>query len=325
MAGTIRTTFINADLDVNFEYIWNHGRGTTSVSPSWWDDLGDDRTAPNIFTVIDADNIRINTGGAVTGTNEIIMFYDTATIITGRHLFSLDTIASVPTDYRLAVGSPDVGDIDKNILYPDFITDVSNQVGSDFYILDNYFDELDTPTKKSDARGNLDVWSTSEVQTRLDGKVSAVNAFTAADGTVPVSHSPAGLDNIATLRTIRTEAPVASRVTLDQNGKDNNLTVNTQVLTIAPIGNNQLSNGNIVMINIEFSSAVAHSGTWQKVGSFPGYTASGNRFWTFGPEVPSFVQLDGHGTAYIDGGGNIFVKTSLATSYYMLATLLIEA
>lgn len=170
MAKFTTLTFTNDDLDSNFEVELFHGKNTENVILSWVDENNIDRTTTDVFTVLDANTIKVSCGSSVTGTQTVIVCYDDMLSITGRKLFGLADLSS-PYDqtYRLALGKKDAPAV--NVSLSNFLTWLSSNLpfmkGSK---------NLSDVTSQGAARTNLNVYSKDEVKARVDPKLDAYSS-----------------------------------------------------------------------------------------------------------------------------------------------------
>ena len=68
-------TFESADLDVNYDLLVNHGKNTNFVKATILDGDGIEQQTAGIFTVVDADNIKISLNAPIAGTWRYILQY----------------------------------------------------------------------------------------------------------------------------------------------------------------------------------------------------------------------------------------------------------
>ncbi len=170
MAKFTTLTFTNDDLDSNFEVELIHGKNTENVILSWVDENNIDRTTTDVFTILDANTIKVSCGSSVTGTQTVVVCYDDILSITGRKLFGLANLPS-PYDqtYRLALGKENAPAV--NVSLQNFLTWLTSKLpfmkGSN---------NLSDVTSTGAARSNLNVYSKVEVDARLLPKLDAYSA-----------------------------------------------------------------------------------------------------------------------------------------------------
>ena len=170
MAKFTTLTFTNDDLDSNFEVELIHGKNTENVILSWVDENNIDRTTTDVFTVLDANTIKVSCGSSVTGTQTVVVCYDDILSITGRKLFGLANLSS-PYDqtYRLALGKENAPAV--NVTLRNFLT----WLGSVLPFMKGSNNLLDV-TNKGAARSNLNVYSKTEVDARVLPKLDAYSS-----------------------------------------------------------------------------------------------------------------------------------------------------
>jgi hypothetical protein len=170
MAKFTTLTFTNDDLDSNFEVELIHGKNTENVILSWVDENNIDRTTTDVFTILDANTIKVSCGSSVTGTQTVIVCYDDILSITGRKLFGLANLPS-PYDqtYRLALGKENAPAV--NVSLQNFLTWLTSMLpfmkGSN---------NLSDVTSQGAARSNLNVYSKVEVDARVNQKLDAYSS-----------------------------------------------------------------------------------------------------------------------------------------------------
>lgn len=170
MAKFTTLTFTNDDLDSNFEVELIHGKNTENVILSWVDENNIDRTTTDVFTILDANTIKVSCGSSVTGTQTVIVCYDDILSITGRKLFGLANLPS-PYDqtYRLALGKENAPAV--NVSLQNFLTWLTSMLpfmkGSK---------NLSDITNSGAARSNLNVYSKTEVDARVNPKLDAYSS-----------------------------------------------------------------------------------------------------------------------------------------------------
>ena len=170
MAKFTTLTFTNDDLDSNFEVELIHGKNTENVILSWVDENNIDRTTTDVFTVLDANTIKVSCGSSVTGTQTVVVCYDDILSITGRKLFGLADLPS-PYDqtYRLALGKEHAPAV--NVSLSNFLTWLTSKLpfmkGSN---------NLSDVTSTGAARSNLNVYSKVEVDARVASKLDAYSS-----------------------------------------------------------------------------------------------------------------------------------------------------
>lgn len=169
MAKFTTLTFTNDDLDSNFEVELIHGKNTENVILSWVDENNIDRTTTDVFTVLDANTIKVSCGSSVTGTQTVVVCYDDILSITGRKLFGLANLQS-PYDqtYRLALGKENAPAV--NVSLQNFLTWLTSILP--FMKGENALSDI-PENKKGAARSNLSVYSKVEVDARLLPKLDA--------------------------------------------------------------------------------------------------------------------------------------------------------
>lgn len=169
MAKFTTLTFTNDDLDSNFEVELIHGKNTENVILSWVDENNIDRTTTDVFTVLDANTIKVSCGSSVTGTQTVVVCYDDILSITGRKLFGLANLQS-PDDqtYRLALGKENAQAV--NISLQNFLTWLTSKLP--FMKGEKALSDI-PENKKNAARSNLSVYSKTEVDARVLPKLDA--------------------------------------------------------------------------------------------------------------------------------------------------------
>jgi len=170
MAKFTTLTFTNDDLDSNFEVELFHGKNTKNVILSWVDENNIDRTTTDVFTVLDANTIKVSCGSSVTGTQTVVVCYDDILSITGRKLFGLANLPSLDDQtYRLALGKENAPAV--NISLKNFLTWLTSTLpfmkGSK---------NLSDVTSQGAARTNLNVYSKDEVDARVLPKLDAYSS-----------------------------------------------------------------------------------------------------------------------------------------------------
>lgn len=170
MAKFTTLTFTNDDLDSNFEVELIHGKNTDNVILSWVDENNIDRTTTDVFTILDANTIKVSCGSSVTGTQTVVVCYDDILSITGRKLFGLANLSS-PYDqtYRLALGKEDAPAV--NVTLSNFLT----WLGSVLPFMKGS-NNLSDVTSSGAARSNLNVYSKTEVDARVTPKLDAYSS-----------------------------------------------------------------------------------------------------------------------------------------------------
>ena len=170
MAKFTTLTFTNDDLDSNFEVELIHGKNTVNVILSWVDENNIDRTTTEVFTILDANTIKVSCGSSVTGTQTVVVCYDDILSITGRKLFGLANL-SAPYDqtYRLALGKEDAPAV--NVTLSNFLT----WLGSVLPFMKGS-NNLSDVTSSGAARSNLNVYSKTEVDARVTPKLDAYSS-----------------------------------------------------------------------------------------------------------------------------------------------------
>ena len=172
MAKFTTLTFTNEDLDSNFEVELFHGKNTENVILSWVDENNIDRTTTDVFTVLDANTIKVSCGSSVTGTQTVVVCYDDILSITGRKLFELANLPS-PYDqsYRLALGKENAPAV--NVSLQNFLTWLTSMLP--FMKGENGLSDI--PAKKiGAARSYLSVYSKEEVDARVYPKLDAYSS-----------------------------------------------------------------------------------------------------------------------------------------------------
>ena len=172
MAKFTTLTFTNDDLDSNFEVELIHGKNTENVILSWVDENNIDRTTTDVFTVLDANTIKVSCGSSVTGTQTVVVCYDDILSITGRKLFGLANLPS-PYDqtYRLALGKENAPAV--NVSLQNFLTWLTSILP--FMKGENGLSDI-PENKKGAARSNLSVYSKTEVDARVKPKLDAYSS-----------------------------------------------------------------------------------------------------------------------------------------------------
>ena len=172
MAKFTTLTFTNDDLDSNFEVELIHGKNTENVILSWVDENNIDRTTTDVFTVLDANTIKVSCGSSVTGTQTVVVCYDDILSITGRKLFGLANLPS-PYDqtYRLALGKENAPAV--NVSLQNFLTWLTSILP--FMKGENALSDI-PENKKGAARSNLSVYSKTEVDARVKPKLDAYSS-----------------------------------------------------------------------------------------------------------------------------------------------------
>ena len=167
MAKFTTLTFTNDDLDSNFEVELIHGKNTENVILSWVDENNIDRTTTDVFTVLDANTIKVSCGSSVTGTQTVVVCYDDILSITGRKLFGLANLPS-PYDqtYRLALGKENAPAV--NVSLSNFLTWLTSMLP--FMKGSNNLSDVKSQVF---ARSNLSVYSKEEVNARVYPKLDA--------------------------------------------------------------------------------------------------------------------------------------------------------
>lgn len=295
MAGTVKTTFLNSDLDINFEYIWVHGKGTTNVSPTWFDETGENRSGPNTFTVIDQNTLKINTGGAVTGTQEIVMFYDDAVSVSGRRLFELPDASTIDDTYRFAIGK--AGSPSLNIPYGSLVTTLVDSIGTDVFQIPNLFSELTPLTipQRVTARQNLGNGSSDAVQTKndvaatLNGYVTTNNALAQANAnSISTLYVPTSSTNLTTKAYVDAQKATYTTPTINFGGINGNITNYTQLSAYEYIFGT--TNGNSIHqfnVSFRFRSVLASPTDENYIGFIPGLNVGATRYFSINASLPT--------------------------------------
>jgi hypothetical protein len=196
MAKFTTLTFTNDDLDSNFEVELIHGKNTENVILSWVDENNIDRTTTDVFTVLDANTIKVSCGSSVTGTQTVVVCYDDILSITGRKLFGLANLSS-PYDqtYRLALGKENAPAV--NVTLRNFLT----WLGSVLPFMKGS-NNLSDVKNTGAARSNLNVYSKTEVDARVLPKLDAYSSSPIMGGGLGVyntaPYTPTGDYNPAT-------------------------------------------------------------------------------------------------------------------------------
>src|SRR5512136_2843137 len=87
--------FTSGNLNGSYQLEWPHGHNTENILVKWYDDLGIERSTFDLLQVVDANNITLNCGEAITGQHKLVMYYETAgATYEGRRLFELSTTAA---------------------------------------------------------------------------------------------------------------------------------------------------------------------------------------------------------------------------------------
>lgn len=110
MAKVETYTFINSQLDADFNITWNHLKGTSNVVAMWVDNTGIVRNTTDVIQIVDDNNVLVSCGGPITGDNTIILFYDDTSAFAGRKLFELMDITNyedILATLKVAVGKTD--------------------------------------------------------------------------------------------------------------------------------------------------------------------------------------------------------------------------
>ncbi|HON19731.1 MAG TPA: hypothetical protein PLW70_00140 [Bacteroidales bacterium] len=141
-----------------------------NVILSWVDENNIDRTTTEVFTILDANTIKVSCGSSVTGTQTVVVCYDDILSITGRKLFGLANL-SAPYDqtYRLALGKEDAPAV--NVTLSNFLT----WLGSVLPFMKGS-NNLSDVTSSGTARSNLNVYSKTEVDARVTPKLDAYSS-----------------------------------------------------------------------------------------------------------------------------------------------------
>jgi hypothetical protein len=187
------------NLNANYELEWPHGYNTEDVIAKWYDENGIERGTSDLFQVIDANNIILRCGEAITGLHKIMLYYETAGQATsGRRMFELATTTNPTETLRIALGK--AATPASNITLTAFLAWLMTKLG--FLKVANNLSDLNN---KITARANLGVYSTSQVDTELAKKAALYQAGTGAVlGIANTSiYNPSSNYNPAVLRNVK--------------------------------------------------------------------------------------------------------------------------
>jgi hypothetical protein len=194
-----KKTFTNDDLNGSYQLTWMHSLANSDVVPSWKDNLGIFRTIGDLFQVIDDNNVILSCNSAIEGTHTLYLTYEAAgTTTAGRRLFELTETTDPSTTLKIALGKASTPA--SNITLSNFLTWLYNTLGF-LKITSNLSDINNAGT----ARGNLGVYSTTQVDEGLAAKASLYQAGSGAVlGVNNTSvYKPSTNYNPATLRNIK--------------------------------------------------------------------------------------------------------------------------
>lgn len=234
----VKTTFDNSNLNVDYQYTFNHNKNTSDVVATWYDESGIQQQIGSIFQVIDANNVTLNCNGPITGTHVLLLSYDSVTpIITGVRLFERGATTAPSDTMRLALGkagTPSInyewGDI-KELLFADlsFLKEANN-----------LNDVNDVPTSQQ----NLNVYSRDYINSALDTKAELYQAGsgTALGVANTATYDPSSDYHPATkkyaddlAKVIEGDVGVGAAFVIDETNKTANITAST--LFIKRVGN----------------------------------------------------------------------------------------
>lgn len=163
-------TFTSDDQDEDFNFVLVHSLGTANILPAWKDSNGIFQIVAGICHFGDAtgadttNKITFMCGSAVTGTNTIILSYNSSTEnLTSKKLFEQTAITLEPEDSdRFALGQS--GKSLFNLTYSKLKEFLTSAVGSNFFkVQDSPFSEIASATNRQKyARANLSIYSRAE-------------------------------------------------------------------------------------------------------------------------------------------------------------------
>lgn len=189
-----KKTFTQADLNGSNQLVYNHTLGTSDIIASWIDETGAQRLTADAFTIVSISQVILSCGDAITGSHKLLMYYDTvAESTSGRKAFEL-TENNNPDDAMRLIGGK-AATPSFNITLANFYTLLLGKL-SFLKKSENLNDLPDLAT----ARGNLGVYSTTDIDLALNGKATL---FQAGSGAVlgvnnTANYTPSSANNPAT-------------------------------------------------------------------------------------------------------------------------------
>jgi hypothetical protein len=175
-----KQTFENGDLNVDYQFVYNHNKNSQDFVPSLKDPDGKfvniaDLIATGDATGNDKDNyVTVSMNDPITGTWTLYLYFDEAgAAATGRRAFELSENNDPSDDFRLILGKEDTPSI--NIDLDHFYTLLESVLGF-LKIADNLSDLSNNVA----ARTNLGVYSSAQVDAALALKASLLQAGSGA-------------------------------------------------------------------------------------------------------------------------------------------------
>lgn len=175
-----KRTFTNANLDGSYRLVWNHNLNTTDVIPTLYDNDLIQGITSDLFALGDEtgadkpNNITLSMGGPITGTFTLLLSYISAGESgAGRRAFELSTTATPTDDMRVIIGKEATPSL--NMTLTQFFAHLLTKLG--FLKLAENLNDI---VNKEQARTNLGVYSTVEVDNGLSAKASLYQAGSGA-------------------------------------------------------------------------------------------------------------------------------------------------
>lgn len=160
-----KKTFTNSDLNVDYEFNYTHNLNTQDVIPSWKDENGVFRIVGDAFKVVDDNSIVLYCNNEVTGNQTLYLEYNAAGATSGKRAFEQNTSDNPDLNFRFILGKANTPEI--NMTLTDFLVWIFGKLN----FLKKASNLSDLPDKAA-SRGNLQVYSTSEVDASLAVKAS---------------------------------------------------------------------------------------------------------------------------------------------------------
>lgn len=321
MAQIVKAYFDNSNLNQDFEYTYNHGKGTINVICSWYDENGIDRTTTDTFRVIDDDNVLVSCGGPLTGLQEIVMVYDNSVNITGRRLFELNLASGLTMDYRIALGKANYPA--QNMTLATFTDSISNNLLTYFYKVSNNLSEIATAgsTAQALAADHLSVYSKSNMNTIMDGKVDKSSAVSQLNSnSLSTIYEPNGDYNLATKKYVDSKIVIMKESTFTGSIDStlSNRSVIGRVHDFSPSSQSSKS----YSFEIRFTGS-SNSTTFKELGTLTNFTTSLSFITrTFIARKVENNQLQ-DAIIEIRQGGKVWVKTGSSGDFISNVNFLI--
>jgi hypothetical protein len=166
--------FTSTALDINFTLYYTHAKNTEDVMAKWFDENGIERPTADLFQIIDANTVALHCGEAITGTHKLLVYYETGgTSTSGKRLFEQSTTTDPALTLRLPLGKASTPA--SNITLTAFIAWLMTKLT--FLKVSNNLSDLNSVAS---ARSNLQVYSTTQVDTEIAKKATLYQAGSGA-------------------------------------------------------------------------------------------------------------------------------------------------